>query len=221
MSVGIYKITNPNGKIYIGQSTDIEKRFKYYYRLECKGQTKIFNSLKKYGPENHVFEIIEECSIEQLNEREIYWGLRYKVLNENGLNLKELGIGGKWNDEMKRKFREKRNSKEWKSFISSIHVNKKVSDSTREKQRNARLNIPQSQTVKEKRGIYNKHSEEHIQKFIKSKSKSIICLNDNKEYNSIKEAENILGIDHSNIIKVLKGIKKDYKGLIFKYKKEI
>jgi len=215
--IGIYKITNPKGKIYVGQSTDVENRFKYYKKLQCKGQQKLYNSLKKYGPENHNFEKIEECSVELLNEREIYWGNFYNVIKE-GLNLKELGIGGRWNEEMKIKFKEKRNTNEWKSFISSIHKNKIVDNSTREKQKNNRLNIPQTLETQEKRGIFNKHSEEHINKFIQSKSKSIICVNTNQEFNSIKEAEQILNIDHSSIIKVLKGKKDNYKGLIFKYK---
>ena len=71
--VGIYKITNPEGKVYIGQAINIEKRKKHYARLGCKRQYKLFNSLKKYGWYQHVFEIIEECSIEQLDEKEIYY----------------------------------------------------------------------------------------------------------------------------------------------------
>lgn len=69
--VGIYKITNPKNKIYIGQSTNIEKRFKDDYRnLKCKGQTKLYNSLKKYGYDNHIFEIIQECGINELDNLE-------------------------------------------------------------------------------------------------------------------------------------------------------
>lgn len=92
--IGIYKITNPNGKIYIGQAKDIYKRWKTnYYCLGCKSQTKLYYSLKKYGPENHKFEVVEECLFEQLDEREIYWGLFFNVLDFNkGLNLK-LGSG--------------------------------------------------------------------------------------------------------------------------------
>ena len=76
--VGIYKITNPNGKIYIGQAINIENRFKQYNILDqhCIGP-KLLNSLKKYMPGRHMFDIIEECSIEQLNEREIYWKQYY------------------------------------------------------------------------------------------------------------------------------------------------
>ncbi len=72
--IGIYKITNPKGKIYIGQAIDIDKRWKQYYSLDksCIGPI-ILNSLKKYKPENHIFDKLEECILEQLNERETYW----------------------------------------------------------------------------------------------------------------------------------------------------
>ena len=83
--VGIYKIISPTGKIYIGQSVNIERRFKEYKTFQCKQQPKIYNSLKKYGPENHIFEILKECSIEQLTEQEIYWKQYYNAVNE-GLN---------------------------------------------------------------------------------------------------------------------------------------
>lgn len=79
--IGIYKIINPKGKIYIGQSTNIEKRWKSYKTLHCKGQVKLYNSLKKYGYENHIFEIIEECDISILEERETYWKLFFQVLD--------------------------------------------------------------------------------------------------------------------------------------------
>ena len=94
MSIGIYKINNPKGKIYIGKSKNIEKRFSSYYKLQhCHQQRKLYNSLKKYGPKNHVFEIIEECFEELLNEREIYYIELYNSLND-GLNLTQGGDGG-------------------------------------------------------------------------------------------------------------------------------
>jgi group I intron endonuclease len=83
--IGIYKIINPNNKVYIGQSTNIERRFKQYKSLDCKRQPKIYNSFLKYNVDNHQFEIIEECTIEQLNEREVYWKQHYNAIND-GLN---------------------------------------------------------------------------------------------------------------------------------------
>ena len=39
MSIGIYKITNPKNKIYIGKSKNIEKRFESYKKIQhCKQQ---------------------------------------------------------------------------------------------------------------------------------------------------------------------------------------
>jgi group I intron endonuclease len=87
--IGIYKITSPSGKIYIGQSINIHLRWERdYYTLQCKGQPKLYNSLKKYGYEYHTFEIIEECLIEYLNTKERYWQDKFSVLSGNGLNLK-------------------------------------------------------------------------------------------------------------------------------------
>lgn len=71
--IGIYKITNPKGKVYIGQSVRLNYRKKQYKNLSVTKQPKIYNSLKKYGFDSHTFEVIEECSIDQLDEREIYW----------------------------------------------------------------------------------------------------------------------------------------------------
>ena len=85
--IGIYKITSPSGKIYVGQSINIKKRFETYKKLYCKQQIKLYNSLLKHGAENHKFEIIEECSVELLNERERYYQDFYNVLKK-GLNLK-------------------------------------------------------------------------------------------------------------------------------------
>ena len=83
---GIYKITSPSKKIYIGQSVDIEKRFRSYKNLShCKSQIKLYNSFLKYGVNNHIFEIVEECSIELLNDKERYYQDFYNVLN-SGLN---------------------------------------------------------------------------------------------------------------------------------------
>ena len=100
--IGIYKITNPTGKIYIGQSVDIEARLLQYKHVsQYSLGRKIKNSIIKYGWENHTHEIIEECFLDQLDDREIFWGDYYNTLGKNGLNLK-LGDGrGKCSDETK------------------------------------------------------------------------------------------------------------------------
>ena len=90
---GIYKITSPSGRIYIGQAKDLSLRFKQYLKLQnCKGQTKLYNSFIFYGVENHVFEIIEECNREKLNNKERYYQDLYNVIGENGLNCIQLRV---------------------------------------------------------------------------------------------------------------------------------
>jgi len=97
-TIGVYKITSPTNKIYIGSSNDIENRFCKYKRLKCKTQTKLYNSLKKYGTESHIFEIIEECSADLLLEKEFYYGTLYKSLTkDNGLNCRLPKIGENYN----------------------------------------------------------------------------------------------------------------------------
>ena len=84
---GIYKITNPNGKIYIGQSVNALERLNHYKRLDCKEQPKIYNSLKKYGIEKHTFEVIHFCNVDELNYFERYYQELYDVIKK-GLNCR-------------------------------------------------------------------------------------------------------------------------------------
>jgi len=72
--IGVYKITSPSNKTYIGQSININNRWeKYYKKFHCKNQIKLYNSLIKYGYNNHKFEILEECNENQLLLKENYY----------------------------------------------------------------------------------------------------------------------------------------------------
>jgi len=97
---GIYKITSPSGKIYIGQSTNIEKRVSRYKKLSCEKQVKLYSSLKKYGWDSHKFEIIEIVEDSgMLLDRETCWKLYYDVLNKPSLCCRIDGLGGKMSAE--------------------------------------------------------------------------------------------------------------------------
>lgn len=89
MSCGIYKITNKlNNKSYIGQSIHIEDRWKEH--IWGKGNHPLHLDIIKDGLENFNFEILEECSQEQLLEREKFWITYYDTYN-NGYNLNDGG----------------------------------------------------------------------------------------------------------------------------------
>ena len=84
--IGIYKITSPKNRVYIGQSIDIENRFYLYSINSCHKQIRLYNSLLKYGFKNHKFEVLEECNIEELNNKERRYQEQYNVLGIMGLN---------------------------------------------------------------------------------------------------------------------------------------
>ena len=86
--IGIYKITSPTKKIYIGQSVNIKQRFKYYYSESCPNQRILHNSLKKYGAKKHKFEIIDLCCEQDLNEKERYYQELFNAMGPNGMNCK-------------------------------------------------------------------------------------------------------------------------------------
>lgn len=102
---GIYCITNMlNEKKYVGQSIDIEMRWKHH-KTDCFNpnassyKTYFYQALRKYGVDNFSFDVIEECTEEELDDREIYW---IKTLKSNnrmiGYNTTEGGDGvrGYW-----------------------------------------------------------------------------------------------------------------------------
>jgi len=89
----IYTITNTiNGKIYIGQTIrSFRDRIREYEKGYCN--TYIKNSFTKYGFENFKFEIIDTAvSIEELNEKEIFYINKYNSTDRNvGYNIENGG----------------------------------------------------------------------------------------------------------------------------------
>lgn len=144
--IGIYKITSPTKKVYIGQSIDIEKRFYQYQKLNCRVQIKLYSSLLKHGVEKHKFEILCECDISELNEKERYYQDVYCVLNKGGLNCRltnSSDTSGVFSEETKMRMRisqignknalGKKRSDETKAKMSNSVIGKKHSLETRKK----------------------------------------------------------------------------------------
>lgn len=91
---GIYKITNQlNNKIYIGQSIDIGRRWSEHKSRAFETNTNcyykpLYCAIRKYGLKNFNFEIIEECSPENLNEREKYYIIKFDSQVPYGYNIR-------------------------------------------------------------------------------------------------------------------------------------
>lgn len=87
--IGIYKIKNKiNNKVYIGQSSNITNRFNYYTasNLRFQPNSLILKAIHKYGLEFFEFSILEECSVEDLNKKEIYYISLYNS-TKTGYNM--------------------------------------------------------------------------------------------------------------------------------------
>lgn len=93
--IGIYKITNLVTKqSYIGQSVDIASRWKQHIKcglgIDASHTNILYNSMQKYGVWNFAFELIEQCSKEQLNEREKFYISLYQT-DKFGYNMTQGG----------------------------------------------------------------------------------------------------------------------------------
>ena len=208
---GIYCIENIiNHKKYIGQSVDIYNRWhKHKNELLHNHHDNDYlqKSFNKYGLDNFNFYILEECSPENLNEREIYYICYYQTLNDNyGYNLKAGGQDGTVS-----KYGEIKKS----NSLTNTYQNTNL----KEIRRQDALKQWSDPEIKakhcgENNGMYGKtHSSEAREKISKSQkgrispkrnTTPVLCVELNKIYSCAAEAMKQLNIT-TKILEVCKG----------------
>ena len=178
--IGIYKITNPEGAIYIGQSINIKRRFDQYRRIDksVKTSPKLYDSLIKYGFENHNFEVLLECNRDELNEKERFYQEKYNATSKSNLNYfltktkDKKGVG-------------KPISSKQKAQISKVHKGKKLSEQTK-----AKIRLARSRQV---------ITEEHKRKISENSGSSRLVLT-GIFYDSAKKASIAHNINHNALV---------------------
>lgn len=123
---GIYKLVSPSNKVYIGQSYDIERRFKEHKRVQCKTQRKLYYALLKYGSENFKYEILYELPKDKIKDTDLLNDLEFHFINlynsiANGYNLQQGGKNGRISEEALVRKREI-----MKNSIKAIEQRKKI-----------------------------------------------------------------------------------------------
>ena len=185
----IYKIESPSGKVYIGQTWNYKKRMSGYKNVSCKRQPKLYNSLLKYGVDNHSFTIIHELpqDIEQgiLDTYEQLYIDQYRDCGIQLMNVREAGSHGKHSQESIEKLKQanlgKKRSNEFKRKRSEImkgnalRLGSSQSEETRLKMGNSRRGQVRSEETKLKMrnsALGKKKSPEHIRKVVEAKKRN-------------------------------------------------
>ena len=216
--IGIYKIENLiNGKIYIGQSTNIKKRWREHKQIPFRQsnsaqgpkQFPLYQAFLKYGLENFDFSIIEECTIDKLDEREIYWISYYNSYIKDGNKGYNLTRGGDGHKSLPTNIIEQI-KKFWKQGYTTGEIEKLIN-------KDKHIVIKYLKLYEPSYSIEESNNRAIIQSGIKHR-KSIVQYDYLgryiKKYNSAREASKELGIPAAAIsrsaLKRQKGTNKYY-----------
>jgi group I intron endonuclease len=166
----VYKIENLiNGKKYIGQtSRDMFVRFQEHCSLNNKTCSKLKNSIKKYGKDCFYMEALwesENCTQEEINEKEMEMIKKYNTMSPNGYNLTEGGLGGRHSDETKQ-ILSKISKKMWSEKREEMVEKRKLQWTA---ERKAKL----SETLKQ---LYIERPEMRIKHFSTSTCSRTFCM---------------------------------------------
>ena len=188
----IYKITNKvTGDFYIGQTIDFHERELQHKR---DPQPKMRDDVEKYGWDAFKFEVVEECSREELNEKENYY------ITELDPAYNTIKIHN-WT-----------HTPETCEKIRQAKLGQTHTDESCEKMSEKRLGVTLS----------NEHKEKCRQSSLgnKSRSKAVVCIETGKIYENMKIAAAEIGIVPSAISGVIRGINITAGGYHWRYADE-
>lgn len=226
---GIYMLQcRITGERYIGQSVDIMRRYDEHKTPHAYPPNRLHDDMKRMGLNNFDLLILEECSNEMLDEREIYW---IATLNpEYNVCIGGKGVKGyKPTDEQKEISRQAA-LKQWREMdeetkqriikcnLTGHRKGYKMSDETKEKiskrlrgrqwTPEIRAKIAEAKRIKKENG-YRQLNQGH--------RKPVICTTTSETFESVKAAGEHFGIRPSCITSVLKKRQKTTHNLHFVY----
>lgn len=112
--IGIYKITNnKNGKVYIGQSIDIERRWQQHKSLSEYKNSPLYDDVRKFGWDKFSFAVLEICEEHELNAKEKQWIQLYNSFVD-GYNQTRGGAKGETEN-----YQDIQISLDWNKFLAA------------------------------------------------------------------------------------------------------
>ena len=198
---------------YIGKTIDINRRYKEHIQTHRNRKSKKNSwviSLIKNGLEP-IMEILEECNLDNWEERETFWISYYKDL---GFNLKNIQHGGGRTEYVFTETARQNMSDAQKLRWTRNMRNKKGNYVLSKEERNKR-----SKNAKENPNIMN-----NLKKGSQSCKVEVLQLSKDKKFikkwESLSDASRALNINIGNISKCLKGKTQSCGGFIWEYKNQ-
>ncbi|MCB5374038.1 GIY-YIG nuclease family protein [Amedibacillus dolichus] len=187
--IGIYKITNlTNGKFYIGQSVNIERRFMEHKTPKSHGNDRLHKDIQELGIKNFRFEILEECNENDLKAKELYY-------------IKNLQPFYNWIGKQRTKEEKKKISigtKKWWDNLSDDKKNKIITKNL---------------TGPKKGHEVSAETREKLRKWVtENQGQKVMILETGQVFNKIKDLEKFLGVCHGTCAAYWKGKIKTVKG---------
>lgn len=215
---GIYRCVNINdGHTYVGQAKSLRTRKQQHLNLlrRHRHPNKHFQrAWDKHGEYNFLWYVIETCSIEELDELEIYW-IEYYEAFQDGYNH-TIGGGGargfKHSEESKEKRRQRMLGENNPMYGRTGSMNPAFG-----KDHSGNFN-----------GMLGKHQTEHAKDLNRQahlgrkniNSKPVVCVETNEFFWSMGEAKRATGCDDTTITRCCRGIKKTCGGYHWRYATE-
>lgn len=176
----IYKYTNKiNGKVYIGQTIDEDRRI--WNHKKAYGDTLFHRAINKYGFDSFEYVILERVDESLLDQKEIYWIAYYKSNNRQfGYNLTTGGEGSrgyKYTDEQRKNRSEQ--SKGNKSFVGHTHTEeykKMMSELNKGKVFSEETRMKMSDSKKGNKYAFGHHPSEETKKKISEACKGRVTI---------------------------------------------
>ena len=193
----IYKITNPSNKVYVGKTYNLRKRINCHKCVAKKGSNiYLHNSIRKYGWDAHILEVIEDVEDSILDEREIYWIKELKTYyrdSDFGMNMTIGGEGQRntWMDDLERRKKASIYFTENSPFRGKKHTEeskKSIAEKASKRNKDRGITIPKWGAEKGRLAVI----------------KSCVLYNNNGDFvstfDSVTDCANYLGVSTSSVI---------------------